>query len=65
MGFSTQQDLENTGLANSVFPEPKTKSALPNMIFLFFFFYDFTSTYFSKMTAQLTGLNIRLKAYIL
>lgn len=39
MGISTQQDLENAWLSNSVFPEPKTKSALPNMIF---FFYDFT-----------------------
>lgn len=56
MGISTQQDLENAGLANSVFPEPKTKSALQNMIF--FSMISHTSTYFSKMSGQLTGLNI-------
>lgn len=54
MGISTQQDLENAGLANSVFPEPKTKSALQNI----FSMISHTSTYFSKMSGQLTGLNI-------
>lgn len=57
MGISTQQDLENAGLAKSVFPaEPKTKSALQNMIF--FSMISHTSTYFSKVSGQLTGLNI-------